>query len=163
MVESADQARRIVESAKYPPDGRRGAAFGVAHDDYVPGDMAAKIRSANAEQLLIAQVETVRGLENVEAIAAVEGIDVLWVGQADLTTSLGIPGQYDHPRFLEAIDRVVKACRAHRKAFGYLALSLDDGKSMLGRGCTMMAYGGDLWLFQQTLKQGLDTLRGSRG
>src|SRR3954453_13707701 len=78
MVESEAQARRIVESAKYPPVGRRGAAFAVAHDDYIGGDMVGKIRSANAEQLLIAQVETARGVENVDAIAAVEGLDVIW-------------------------------------------------------------------------------------
>src|SRR6478672_5496823 len=65
MVEGEAQARRFVESAKYPPSGRRGAAFAVAHDDYAGGDMVAKIESANAEQLLIAQVETARGLENV--------------------------------------------------------------------------------------------------
>ena len=74
--------------------------FSIAHDDYRPGVMADKIRTANTEQLLIAQVETARGVENVEAIAAVEGLDVIWIGQADLTTSLGIPGQFTHPAFL---------------------------------------------------------------
>src|SRR5262245_44058176 len=68
MVESEEQARRIVQSAKYPPRGRRGAAFAVAHDDYQAGVMAEKIASANAETLLIGQIETVKGLENVEAI-----------------------------------------------------------------------------------------------
>src|SRR3954451_11192866 len=65
MVESAEQARRIVASAKYPPEGRRGAAFGIAHDDYAGGEMAAKIRKANREVLLIAQVETTRGVDVV--------------------------------------------------------------------------------------------------
>src|SRR5918992_6256758 len=78
MVESAAQAQTIVNSAKYPPRGRRGAAFGVAHDDYAGGDVAEKIRSANAEILLIAQIETVAGVECVEQLAAVDGIDVLW-------------------------------------------------------------------------------------
>src|SRR3954447_14282021 len=127
MVEGEEQARRFVESAKYPPSGRRGAAFAVAHDDYVGGDMVAKIATANAEQLLIAQVETARGLENVEAIVAVDGIDVIWIGQADLTTSLGIPGRYDPPAFLSAVDRIAEACRQHDKPLGYLALSIDDG------------------------------------
>jgi 2-dehydro-3-deoxyglucarate aldolase/4-hydroxy-2-oxoheptanedioate aldolase len=159
MVESEEQARRFVHSAKYPPDGRRGAAFGVAHDDYVPGDMATKIASANIEQLLIAQIETVRGVKNVESIAAVEGIDVLWIGQADLTTSLGIPGQYDHPAFLEAVGHVADACKVHKKTLGYLALDLDDARGMLTRGFRMLAYGGDLWLYQQALQQGIAALR----
>jgi 2-keto-3-deoxy-L-rhamnonate aldolase RhmA len=159
MVEGAEQARRIVESAKYPPEGRRGAAFGVAHDDYAGGEMTGKIREANREVLLIAQVETARGVENVEQVAAVQGLDVIWIGQADLTTSLGIPGQYAHPRFLEAVDRVAAACREHGKALGYLALSVEDGRAMLARGFRMLAYGGDLWLYQQALRQGVTALR----
>jgi 2-keto-3-deoxy-L-rhamnonate aldolase RhmA len=159
MVEGHEQARRIVQAAKYPPAGRRGAAFGVAHDDYTGGDMAEKIRGANSEQLLIAQVETARGVEDVEAIAAVEGIDVLWIGQADLTTSLGIPGQYTHPAFLNAVDRVVAACRTHGKVLGYLALDVADGKTMLSRGFRMLAYGGDLWLYQQALRHGVAALQ----
>jgi 2-keto-3-deoxy-L-rhamnonate aldolase RhmA len=159
MVEGEEQARRIVQSAKYPPAGRRGAAFGVAHDDYTGGDLAAKIHSANREQLLIAQVETARGVEHVEAIATVEGLDVLWIGQADLTTSLGIPGQYTHPAFLEAVERGVAACRKHGKILGFLALDIEDGKAMLSQGFRMLAYGGDLWLYQQAVRQGVATLQ----
>ena len=162
MVESQEQARRFVESAKYPPAGRRGAAFAVAHDDYVGGDMGTKIATANAEQLLIAQVETLRGVENVEAIAGVEGIDVIWIGQADLTTSLGIPGQYSHPAFLQAVERVADACLGHGKVLGYLALDVEDGKTMMSRGFRMIAYGGDLWIYQQALRQGIAALRGSK-
>jgi 2-keto-3-deoxy-L-rhamnonate aldolase RhmA len=159
MVEGEEQARRIVQSAKYPPRGRRGAAFGIAHDDYTGGDLAAKIQGSDREGLLIAQVETARGVEDVEAIAAVEGLDMLWVGQADLTTSLGIPGQYAHPTFLEAVDRVLAAGRKHNKPVGYLALDVEDGKAMLARGFRMLAYGGDLWLYQQALRHGVAALR----
>src|SRR4051794_9694010 len=102
MVESEEQARQIVQFAKYPPNGRRGTAFGVAHDDYTDGDVVAKIRSSDEEVLLIAQIETVAGMESLERIAAVPGIDVLWVGHFDLTTSMGIPAQFDHPRYLAA-------------------------------------------------------------
>jgi 2-keto-3-deoxy-L-rhamnonate aldolase RhmA len=163
MVESAEQARRIVAAAKYPPEGRRGAAFAVAHDDYVGGEMAGKIREANREVLLIAQIETRRGVEAVEEIAAVEGIDVLWIGQADLTTSLEIPGQYSHPSFLGAVDRVAAACRAQGKPLGYLALGIEDGQSMLARGFRILAFGGDLWLYQQALRQGVTALRAVAG
>lgn len=98
MVESREQAELLVRSAKYPPQGRRGAAFGMAHDDYRQGDVMAKMESANRETMLIPQIETADGLEHVEEIAAVPGIDVLWVGQFDLTASLGIAGQFDNER-----------------------------------------------------------------
>jgi 2-dehydro-3-deoxyglucarate aldolase/4-hydroxy-2-oxoheptanedioate aldolase len=162
MVESAEQARLIVQSAKYPPTGRRGAAFGIAHDDYRGGDPVATMQRANQETLLIAQIETVAGLEQVDAIAAVDGLDVLWIGQNDLTSSMGICGQYSHPRYCAAVEAVLAAARRHGKAAGFMATSIDLGRELLAQGFRMLAYGGDLWLYQQALREGLTALRGGR-
>lgn len=159
MVESVEQARLIAASAKYPPVGRRGAAFGVAHDDFTGGDIVAKMNSANAETHLIAQIETAAGVQHAEAIAAVEGIDVLWIGHFDLTNSLGIPGQFDHPRFQEAVATVLAACRKHNKVPGMMAGAIDDGKSLLDQGFRMLAYGGDLWLYQNAVRAGVTALQ----
>jgi len=159
MVESAEQARLIVQSAKYPPAGRRGAAFAMAHDDYAAGDLVETMRSANDEGLLIAQIETTAGLENVEEIAAIDGIDVLWVGQFDLTNFLGIPAQFGHPRLKAALERVVRVARQHGKAAAILVSSVDEGRAMLAQGFRCIAYGGDLWLYQQALRQGIAALR----
>lgn len=158
MVENVDQARTIVASAKYPPLGRRGAAFGIAHDDYTGGDIVKKIATANEETQLIAQIETAAGVENVDAIAAVDGIDVLWIGHTDLSNSLGIPGQLDHSRFRDAVDTVLAACKRHGKTPGFLATSIDDGRKLLDQGFRMLAYGGDLWLYQNAVREGVDTL-----
>ena len=161
MVESPDQARRIVEYAKYPPLGRRGAAFGLSHDDYRGGDIVSTMKSANQEQLLIAQIETRQGLETVDEIAAVPGIDVLWIGHFDLSNSLGIPGQFDHPDFGRAVDRVLEACLSHEKIAGFMVAAVEDGKTMLSRGFRMIAYGGDLWIYQDALRQALVDLGAS--
>ncbi|MDA2923407.1 aldolase/citrate lyase family protein [Acidobacteria bacterium AH-259-L09] len=160
MVESEEQARRIVESAKYPPAGRRGVAFGVAHDDYQVGDIVATMRSSNHEQLLIAQIETQKGVENVDRIAAVDGIDVLWIGHFDLSSSLGIPGQFDHPNFHQAVDRVLEACRTHGKIPGFMVSDIENGKTLLSKGFRILAYGGDLWIYQQALCDAISALRG---
>ena len=159
MVESEEQARRLVASAKYPPDGRRGAAFGIAHDAYVLGTVTDTMQAANREQLLIAQIETRAGLENVERIAAVDGIDVLWIGQFDLTSSLGIPGQFDRPEFHDALDRVLAACRRHNRAAGYMAMSVAEAGAMLDRGFRCLAYSGDLWIYQQALREAVAGIR----
>jgi len=159
MVESVEQARAIAAFAKYPPVGRRGAAFGVAHDDYAGGDIVEKMRSANEETLLIAQIETAAGVEACEAIAAVDGIDVLWIGHFDLSNSLGLPGQFDHPDYLGAVERVLAACRSHGKAAGIMAGDLVMGRAALAEGFRIVAYGGDLWIYQNALRQGLDALR----
>lgn len=162
MCESADQARTLVESAKYPPVGRRGAAFTIAHDDYTGGDIVEKIRTANSETLLLAQIETAAGLRNVNEIAAVEGIDVLWIGHFDLSNSLGIPGQFDHPRFQDALAQVLEACRRHHKVPGFLASDIAAGKRLLDQGFRMLAYGGDLWLYQAAVREGVEALQRHR-
>jgi 2-keto-3-deoxy-L-rhamnonate aldolase RhmA len=159
MVESAEQAGRFVQSAKYPPVGRRGTAFGIAHDDYTGGDLVEKIHSANRETLLLAQIETAAGVEHVDEVAAVEGIDVLWIGQFDLSTSLGVPGQFDHPRFQEAQSAVLAACGRHGKIPGIMGVSLSDCRAMLAQGFRMLAYSGDLWIYQTALRDGLAEIR----
>lgn len=146
MVESAEQARRIVESAWYPPHGRRGAAFGFAHDDYTGGDIGEKIVKLRARTLLAAQIETERGLDEVEAIAAVDGIDVLWVGHFDLSNFLGFPGRFDDPRFEAAMKRVAQAARTHGKALGFMATDAAWIERVRAWGYTMIAVGTDFGL-----------------
>ena len=163
MVEDEAQARLVAHSAKYPPAGGRGCAFGVSHDDYTGGDVFAKMTSANDEGFLMAQIETATGVANCEAIAAVDGIDCLWVGHFDLTASMGIAAQFDHPDFLSALDRVVAACEAAGKVPGIMAGTVEDGRRWLDRGFRAIAYSGDLWVYQQALAQGIGTLRDIAG
>lgn len=159
MVEDAEQAKRIVQSAKYPPLGRRGTAFTVAHDNYQGGDISEKIEWANRETMIIAQIETVGGLENAEEIAAVEGVDILWIGGFDLTSSMGIPAQFDHPDFQAAVDRVANVCNRHDKVAGMMVGTADEATDLINRGFRCIAYGGDLWIYQQALREALDTIR----
>ena len=159
MVETREQAEFVVSCTRYPPAGRRGAAFGFAHDDYTGGDVAAKIAAADARTLVMAQIETERGLANVDAIAAVPGIDVLFLGHFDLSNFLGIPGQFTHPRFLEAVDGIVAAANRHGKTAGMLATDLAWGRDYLARGFRMIAYGVDHLLYQKALADGLAALR----
>lgn len=143
MVDTAEQARAIAEATHYPPKGRRGAAFGFAHDDYEPGDPAAKMKAADARNLIIAQIETERGLAEVEEIAAVEGIDCLWLGHFDLTNFMGIPGQFDNPAYLAAVKRIVAAGRKHKKALGFMAADTQWARQYKKLGFNMIATGTD--------------------
>jgi 2-dehydro-3-deoxyglucarate aldolase/4-hydroxy-2-oxoheptanedioate aldolase len=163
LVGTAEQARYAVECAMYPPRGRRGCAFGVAHDDYQGGDLAAKIRHANDSVLMLAQIETAEGVANVDAIAAVEGVDGLWIGQYDLTASLGIPGRFDDPRFLDATRRVLDACAAQGKAAVLAALDPAELAAGPSRGFRMLVYLADLWIYQQALQRCFGTIRAAQG
>jgi 2-keto-3-deoxy-L-rhamnonate aldolase RhmA len=162
MTESAEQAREIVSWTKYPPAGRRGTAFGIAHDDYRGGsaaDVVATMDRANAEGLLLFQIESVAGVEHVEEILAVEGVDVAWVGHGDLSVSMGLPYQFDHPDHLAALERVAAAARAAGKAAGRMVTDLPTGRRWLERGYRMLAYGPDTALLRAALREGIEGLR----
>ncbi len=152
IVETREQAEFIVSCTRYPPLGRRGAAFGVAHDDYQAGTPAEKMAAAQ-------QIETPKGVENADAIAAVPNVDVLWVGHFDLTNFMGLPGQFEHPAYLAAIAKVVAAARAHGKGTGFMALDERWGKEYLERGFKMIAYGMDSNVYQRALAQGIAALK----
>lgn len=153
MVESAAQARSIVESCRYPPAGRRGAAFGFAQDDYLGGDVGAKVRAANERTLIVAQIETERGLDEIESIAAVDGIDVLWLGHFDLSNFLGIPAAFGDPRFDAAMRRIAAVARDHGKAAGFMATDTAWLDRARAAGYTMLAVGTDVGLLGDAVRR----------
>jgi 2-dehydro-3-deoxyglucarate aldolase/4-hydroxy-2-oxoheptanedioate aldolase len=159
MVGTAEEAAHIVSCTPYPPQGRRGAAFGFAHDDYSGGDVAAKIAAIHERTLVIAQIETVQGLNNVEAIAAVPGVDALWLGHFDLTNFMGIPGQFKHPEYLAGVKRIVAACQLHGKTAGFLAMDDAWAREYKAHGFRVLAYGVDQAMLQSALQHGLSLLR----
>lgn len=153
LVDTREQAERIVSFTRYPPQGRRGAAFGFAHDDYQGGDVVEKMRAIHQRTLVICMIETRAGLENVDAIAAVDGVDVIWLGHFDLTNFLGIPGQFSHPQYRDAVQRIAAAARKHGKSAGYMAASGELGREYLGHGYRMIATGTDQGLLQNAIGQ----------
>jgi 2-dehydro-3-deoxyglucarate aldolase/4-hydroxy-2-oxoheptanedioate aldolase len=160
LVDTAEQAKLIVSCTRYPPaGGRRGAAFGFAHDDYEGGDVVEKMQAIHERTLVIAMIETKQGLENVDAIAAVPGVDVLWLGHFDLSNFLGIPGQFAHPAFRDAIRKIVAAANKHGKAAGYMAASAALGREYLGHGFRMLATGTDQGMLQEATRAMLEGMR----
>ena len=115
LIRDADEARAVVAAAKYPPQGDRG--YGILYPDEHEGDVGGYMRWANDELMVIAMVETVSALDDLDNIAAIDGIDVLWIGHFDLTASMGIPGEFDHPRYAAALPRR-RGLRGHGKAAG---------------------------------------------
>jgi 2-keto-3-deoxy-L-rhamnonate aldolase RhmA len=162
MVETAEQARKIASWCRYRPEGVRGLAFGMPHDDYAGGGHVAKMRAANGRTLVIALIETAKGVGNADAIMAVPGIDVGWLGHFDLTNSLGIDGQFDHPRYKAAVEKLLKACKRHGKPAGVLCGDVETGRRYLDWGFRMLCYGTDVAVFQSALAQGIAGLRKKR-
>ncbi len=117
-VNTADEARRVVDAALFKPLGRRSASGTLPSLGYRPLPQDAVNQLVNQETLVMPIIETEEGLANVEAIAAVPGIDTLHVGANDLSVELGLPGQVAHPRLRAAYARVAAAARAHGRSMG---------------------------------------------
>ena len=159
MVETAEEAAELVSWTRYPPAGVRGAAFGIAHDDYAAGDVREKMQAAEARTLILALIETAKGLENVEEILAVDGIDVAHVGHFDLSLSLGQPGNFAHPEVAGGIDRIAAAAKAVGKPAACMVPDAETGCAWMARGYSMLSCSGDIWLLQQSLAAGIAGLR----
>lgn len=151
-VETREQTEEIVRALKYAPQGKRGVALGIAHDLYRAAG-AEFFAKANEDLPVIIQVETVKAFENLEAIASVPGVDVLWVGHYDLTVSMGIPAQFDHPRLLGAMDDLVAACTRHGVAPGFLPPTPDSAAHWVSKGFRMISLGSDIGVFLNGMRK----------
>jgi 2-keto-3-deoxy-L-rhamnonate aldolase RhmA len=151
-VETRQQAETIVSQLKYAPQGKRGVALGIAHDLYRPAG-ADFFALANQDTTVIIQLETVKAFENLEAIVSVPGVDVAWIGHYDLTVSMGIPAQFDHPQLLQAMDDLVAVCRKYGVAPGFLASTQESAAHSINKGFRMLSLGSDIGVFLDGMRK----------
>ena len=150
MIESAEQAEEFARSMRYPPQGTRGMTgifratdYNHAFQDYYA--------SANQSLLCAVQIESAKGVENVEEIAAVEGVDLLFIGHSDLSSDYGCYRQFDDPRIHEAEQRVLAAARKNGKAVGMVLRPNMKLEEYLAAGVHFICLGTDLALAQAAL------------
>ena len=145
-IESADEARQAVAATRYPPQGIRGVS--VAHRSNQYGTVKGYFPDINDNITVLVQIETRRGLDAVDAIAAVEGVDGIFVGPSDLAAALGHLGNADDPDVQKAIRHVFARAQAAGKAAGILAGVEADARRYLEWGASFVAVGSDLGLFR---------------
>ena len=141
-INNSAEAKKVVSGLRYPPEGNRGVAkmvratgFGKNFNDYSA--------TANENIVGVVQIETGEALKHLDEIAAVDGVDVLFIGPADLTMSLGIFGQFDHPLFVDALKATVSAAQKAGKAAGILLFNPDHYNTYYEMGIRMIACGAD--------------------
>ena len=154
LVSTEAQARAVVSFSKYPPDGTRGAAAAAA--SRYGRELASYLRTANSETLVGVQIETQEALENLDAIASVPGIDLLFVGPTDLTLSLGLLDDRKNPRVRDAMQRVVAACRAHSKVPGTLVVDAEEKRRAVELGFRFISLASDVRFLLEGAKVFLD-------
>jgi 2-keto-3-deoxy-L-rhamnonate aldolase RhmA len=148
MVDSVADAEAVVAACYYPPRGRRGLATGGIRATGYGHDVKGYLDNISNRQMLMAQIETRGGLEAVEQIAAVDGVDMLFVGPNDLSTSLGHLGQGDHPTVRSAIDRIIAAAKAKGKWLGTVPTRERDAKTLFSLGFDLVISGSDVALLR---------------
>jgi 2-keto-3-deoxy-L-rhamnonate aldolase RhmA len=159
MISTVAQAQAMVDSVKYHPEGKRGVGLALAHDNYRSAPVADALKAANERTTIFCLIETADGAENVEAIAALPGVDGLWVGHFDLSVSLGIPGEFGHAKFKAAMDRIIAAARKHNKSLGRLVPNVQQGLDFYKQGFDFICYSGDVWVLRDALGEALGKLR----
>jgi len=142
MVETAEFAKQLVAATRYPPEGVRGVASMLARAARWNG-IPNYLRTANDQICLLVQVESRRGLDNLEEIAAVPGVDGVFIGPSDLAADLGHLGELRAPELLSSIDDAIKRIRAAGKAPGILESDPEMARRYMSLGCTFVAVGLD--------------------
>ena len=141
-IKTADDANRCAGSMRYAPEGLRGVSRMVRATNF--GDNFVEYYNHQKENLLcVLQIETKEALDNLDQIAAIEDIDVLFIGPSDLSMALGIYGQLDHEIFLEAEAKIIEAGKKYGKAIGFLLFDPEHFQRYYDKGMRFFAYGND--------------------
>ena len=162
MVNSREEAQRAVASVKYPPKGIRGV--GLARAQKYGADFEGYRQWNETQSVVIVQVEHIKAVEHLEEILSVEGVDGFIVGPYDLSGSLGVPGQFDHPEVVTALNRVKEVSAQMNAVSGFHVISDDASETAkkIEEGYLFVAYSLDILFLGNSCRNGLKTLRTSK-
>ncbi len=142
-VETPEQTEDVVRWARYPPVGARGLYYPGLHGGFEVPDAQEWIENQNREVLVAVKVESGRGIENIEEIASVPGLDAILIGPTDLSATLGIPGQTGHPEVIDAIERTLAAAKASGISAGPTVGDAQEAARWVDKGATFLNFGFD--------------------
>lgn len=154
QIRTLAEVEQAVQWAKYPPIGRRGVFGANIEGQFGDVDIATHVANANRDRWLAIQIETPEAVEIVDQIAATQGVDWLFVGPADLSVTLGVPGDFLHPKCIDALKRVAAATNKVGKAWGTLSRDPEHARRCRELGCQLFSIFGDI----DCLRAGLQVL-----
>ena len=158
-LQSAAEAARVVEAARFFPEGKRGVNHMVRAAKYSLEPVAEYLAKASSQTRVIVQIETAPALAEVEQIAATAGVDELFIGPYDLSQALEIPGQVLDARLLEAGKRIIAAAHSEQRAVSVFVNDDEAARRWMELGADSLHYSADTYLLAQTLKKTRDRLR----
>jgi len=152
QITSAEHAEQFVRWAKFAPRGCRGMNNAGRDADYTHKPQDKFAAESNRDHFLAIQIETLGALEQADEIAAIDGVDLLFVGPSDLSQAMGLLGQFNHPKLHEGLDRVAAACRRHGKHWGTVAPTKEYTQMCYDKGCRMLSLGADVVAVRQGIE-----------
>ena len=158
QVKTAEEAKHIIRSTKYAPLGERGVSISATttlNRDY---GVVEYTNWANEELMTIIQIESKEGVNNIDEILSVKGIDAVMIGPSDLSQDMGIPGQLDHPELTSAFRKIITACQNHDVAPGIHLADMELVKKWVKEGMRFVTYSYDTKLFKDISRNSLDNL-----
>ena len=158
-IENREQVERVLESAKYPPIGKRGCSVFKGHADYQPEPQLEFTRQANQENMIILQIERKLAIERIDELLAIPGVDGAIMGPNDLALSLGIEEGMSNPLIVEATDKVVRAAQANNIPSGMHVGSVDVLRTWIGKGMRLIVFSTDLNFLYSSASAGLAALK----
>lgn len=159
QIRDAEHAEQFVRMAKFAPRGLRGLNTSGRDANYTHKSQQQFAADANRDQFLAIQIETLGALEDADKIAAIDAVDLLFVGPSDLSQAMGILGQFSHPQLLAALDRVNAACRKHGKHWGTVAPNPEYTRTCYDKGCRMLSLGADVLAMRQGIEASRTTYK----
>lgn len=152
MVNTAEDAKKIVQLVKYPPMGTRGISTTRAHTNYAPPALDEYIKNANQRTIIMVQIESRQAVENVDEIAAVDGIDALMVGPNDMAVDFGTPGKLETPEMEAAIFKVIEASKKAGKPCGIIDSHVPFLRKWRDRGMNIFSCGSEVGMIMSSAK-----------
>jgi 2-keto-3-deoxy-L-rhamnonate aldolase RhmA len=159
QVNTPERAWELVQHAKFPPLGDRGLDGSGLDTGFWVGKDPDYVQAANRETALILQIETPLALENAEAIAAIDGVDILFLGPGDLSLRLGCAPSLAEPKLRAGLDRMIAACQKHKKPWGFPVGSIADARTIVELGGQFINYGSEFFGVYQHLESSSAQLR----
>lgn len=160
-MKNADEAAAVVRAVKYPPLGERGLNLRGVHTGFARADGQQYIRDTNRETLLIVQIESRIGVQNIDEILAVDGIDGAVVGRGDLSNDLGVPGETNHVEVIKCVEEIIAACNRKRKIPGLLVQNVASAREWIKKGIRLVPYSNDVAMLLNTASRAIQDIRGS--
>jgi 2-keto-3-deoxy-L-rhamnonate aldolase RhmA len=145
-VDTQEEAESVMKAVRFPPMGERGMNLMGVHTGYGKASGEEYVKSTHAETLLLVQIESDRGIANLDKILSVDGVDGAVIGRADLSTDLGLPGQTSHPEVVRRVERMIAACQQHKKIPGLLVQDVASAQEWIAKGIRLVPYANEVSL-----------------